>query len=250
MKKNRAKIIIILLFIAGAIYALYPTYRSQEMKSELDKFGASSQDSIKRVQWMNSNGEDYKSANAKAIKLGLDLRGGIYVTMEVDVMKFIDEQALQKDDIFQQVENATEKDEATSDNPIVPIFVQHFNEIAKPKGKSLANYFYFSDAKNGDDASIQASLQKGVDEAVDRAIEIIRNRIDQFGLTEPTIQKQGSRRIIIELPGVGDPTQVHQLLQGTAQLEFRLLKESAIVQQVLDRIDKHLLGDSSLAKLA
>jgi len=250
VKKNRAKIIIILLFIAGAIYALYPTYRSQEMKSELDKFGASSQDSIKRVQWMNSNGEDYKSANAKAIKLGLDLRGGIYVTMEVDVMKFIDEQALQKDDIFQQVENATEKDEATSDNPIVPIFVQHFNEIAKPKGKSLANYFYFSDAKNGDDASIQASLQKGVDEAVDRAIEIIRNRIDQFGLTEPTIQKQGSRRIIIELPGVGDPTQVHQLLQGTAQLEFRLLKESAIVQQVLDRIDKHLLGDSSLAKLA
>ena len=81
MKKNRAKIIIILLFIVGAVYALYPTYRSQEMKSELDRFGNTPQDSAKKVQWMNSNGEDLKSANAKAIKLGLDLRGGIYVTM-------------------------------------------------------------------------------------------------------------------------------------------------------------------------
>ncbi len=129
------------------------------------------------------------------------------------------------------------------------MFIKNFNALAKPKGKSLANYFYFSDAKNGDDASIQASLQKGVDEAVDRAIEIIRNRIDQFGLTEPTIQKEGSRRIIIELPGVGDPTQVHQLLQGTAQLEFRLLKDPQIVNKVLERIDKHLAGDTSIAAM-
>ena len=249
MKKNRAKIIIILLFIAGAIWGLYPTYESQQLKSDLDQFGTSAKDSVKRVDWMTKNGEDLKNANAKAIKLGLDLRGGIYVTMEVDVLKFIEEQALQKDDIFQQVLTMTEKGEATSENPVVPMFIQNFNQVAKPKGKSLANYFYFSDAKNGDDASIQASLQKGVDEAVDRAIEIIRNRIDQFGLTEPTIQKEGSRRIIIELPGVGDPTQVHQLLQGTAQLEFRLLKDPEIVNKVLERIDKHLAGDTSIAAM-
>jgi SecD/SecF fusion protein len=249
VKKNRAKIIIILLFIVGAVYALYPTYKTQQYKSELDQFGNTPQDSIKRIAWMNQNGEDMKSDQNKAIKLGLDLRGGIYVTMEVDVLKFIEEQALQKDAIFQQVLDATEKDEATSEDPIVPIFIQHFNDIARPKGKSLANYFYFSGAGAGDDASIQKALQAGVDEAVDRAIEIIRNRIDQFGLTEPTIQKEGNRRIIIELPGVGDPTQVHQLLQGTAQLEFRLLKDPEIVQRVLERIDKHLAGDTSLARL-
>ena len=247
VKKNRAKIIIIVLCIVGAIYGLIPTYQSQTMKGELDAFGNSPADSLKKVKWLHDNGDDLKSANAKAIKLGLDLRGGIYVTMEVDVLKFIEEQALQKDDIFDAVLKATEKEEATSENPIVPMFVQHFTELAKPKGKSLANYFYFADAGAGDDKAIQASLQKGVDEAVDRAIEIIRNRIDQFGLTEPTIQKQGSRRIIIELPGVGDPTQVHQLLQGTAQLEFRLLKDPALVQKVFDRIDKHLAGDTSLA---
>ena len=249
MKKNRAKIIIILLFIVGAVYALYPTYKTQQYKSDLDQFGNTPQDSLKRIAWMNQNGEDMKTDQAKAIKLGLDLRGGIYVTMEVDVLKFIEEQALQKDAVFQQVLDATEKDEATTENPIVPIFIQHFNDIAKPKGKSLANYFYFSGAGAGDDASIQKALQAGVDEAVDRAIEIIRNRIDQFGLTEPTIQKEGNRRIIIELPGVGDPTQVHQLLQGTAQLEFRLLKDPEIVQRVLERIDKHLAGDTSLARL-
>ncbi len=249
MRKNRAKIIIILLCIIGAVYALYPTYRSQQLKGDLDRFGKSSQDSVKREAWKTANGEDLKDANAKAIKLGLDLRGGIYVTMEVDVLKFIDEQALQKDDLFEQVMAATEKDEATSEDPVVPLFVKHFNEIAKPKGKSLANYFYFSEAGAGDDPAIQAALQKGVDEAVDRAIEIIRNRVDQFGLTEPTIQKEGSRRIIIELPGVGDPTQVHQLLQGTAQLEFRLLKEPEVVKRVLDRIDRHLSGDTALARL-
>jgi len=249
VKKNRAKIIIILLCIAGAVYALYPTYKSQQLKSEVDRFGTSTQDSLKKIKWDNDNGQDLKDANAKAIKLGLDLRGGIYVTMEVDVLKFIDEQALQKDDLFQQVMDATAKDEATSENPIVPMFVQHFKEIAKPKGKSLANYFYFNEAGAGDDGSIQAALQKGVDEAVDRAIEIIRNRVDQFGLTEPTIQKEGSRRIIIELPGVGDPTQVHQLLQGTAQLEFRTLKDPDIAKRVIDHIDQHLSGDTTLAKL-
>lgn len=250
MKKNRAKIIIILLFIAGAIYALYPTYESQKLKGELDEFGTSSRDSVRRQQWLASNGEDLKNAGAKAIKLGLDLRGGIYVTMEVDVMKFIEEQALQKDDIFDSVLKVTDRDEAATDAPVVPLFVQHFNEIAKPKGKALANYFYFAEAGNGDDKSIQAALQKGVDEAVDRAIEIIRNRVDQFGLTEPTIQKQGSRRIVIELPGVGDPTQIHQLLQGTAQLEFRILKDPEIVKRVIDRIDKHLAGDTSLMHFA
>lgn len=249
MRKNRAKIILILLFIVGAVYALYPTYKAQSLRSEVDAFGSGPRDSAARVKWMDENGEALKNSSGKAIKLGLDLRGGIYVTMEVDVFKFLEEQALQKDAILQQVLDATQKEEAISDQPLVPIFMQKFNEIARPKGKTLANYFYFAEAGNGDDAHIQAALQKGVDEAVDRAIEIIRNRIDQYGLTEPTIQKQGSRRIIIELPGAADQNQIHQLLQGTAQLEFRGLKDADVVRKVIDRIDKRLAGDTSVARL-
>jgi preprotein translocase subunit SecD len=249
VRKNRAKIILILLFIVGAVYALYPTYKAQTLRGEFDAFGSGPRDSAARVKWMDENGEALKSASGKAIKLGLDLRGGIYVTMEVDVFKFLEEQALQKDAILQQVLDATQKEEAISDQPLVPVFMQKFNEIARPKGKTLANYFYFAEAGAGDDAHIQAALQKGVDEAVDRAIEIIRNRIDQYGLTEPTIQKQGSRRIIIELPGAADQNQIHQLLQGTAQLEFRGLKDADVVRKVIDRIDKRLAGDTSVARL-
>jgi preprotein translocase subunit SecD len=242
VKKNRAKIIIILVFIAGAIYGLYPTYQSRTYSAELEKFGTSPKDSLARVKWLTDNGEGMKNANAKAIKLGLDLRGGIYVTMEVDVLKFLEEQTMQKDDIFAQVLAATARDEATSTDPTVTIFMKNFKEIASPKGKALANYFFFTGAT--DDAAIQAQLQKGAEEAVDQAKEIIRNRIDQFGLTEPTIQREGARRIIIELPGVGDPTQVHQLLEGTAQLEFRLVKAPELTQKILEKIDRVLASDS------
>ena len=245
MKKNRGKIIVIFLVIIGAIYGLYPTYQSQNYKTDLERYGSSSKDSIAKAKYLVDNGEAIKNADQKAIKLGLDLRGGIYITMEVDVLQFIEEQALQKDDIFQQVVNQTAKDEAESESPVVDLFLNNFKTIATPKGKALANYFYFG-ASNGvvDDNQIGAQLRRGADEAVDRAKEIIRNRIDQFGLTEPTISKQGTRRIIIELPGVGDPTQVHQLLEGTAQLEFRLVKNPEIVQRVIDKIDRQLAKDS------
>ncbi|HET6513065.1 MAG TPA: protein translocase subunit SecD [Candidatus Kapabacteria bacterium] len=246
MKKNRAKIILILLFIAGSVWALYPTYQNQQLNNEL----ASKRDSASKAKFMVDNSEDMRDASAKAIKLGLDLRGGIYVTMEVDVLKFIEEQALQKDDIFNSVIAETRKQEVTSDMPVVELFMQNFQQIAAPKGKSLSNYFFFDQARTGADAEIKAALEAGTNEAVDRAIEIIRNRVDQYGLTEPTIQKQGTRRIIIELPGAGDPAQVHQLLSGTAQLEFKVLKEPQIVSKIIERIDKYLVGDTSATNAA
>ncbi len=240
MKKNRTLIIVVLLCIAGSLWALYPTWKSQDYRSDLAAFGP--KDSAKKAQYIAANDEGIKTSGKKAIKLGLDLRGGIYVTMEVDVLKFIEEQATNKDQIFDQVLAATSAEEAVSEDAVVSIFVKKFAEIAAPKGKALANYFLLSDVKTGDDKEIAASLQTGSDEAVDRAIEIIRNRIDQFGLTEPTIQKFGTRRIIIEVPGAGDPAQVRQLLEGTAQLEFKLFKDPKIVNKVLDNIDNYLLG--------
>ncbi|MBS1902539.1 MAG: protein translocase subunit SecD [Bacteroidetes bacterium] len=240
MKKNRTLIIVIILCIAGALYGLYPTWKSQDYQSTLDSFG---KDSAKRAAYIAKHEEDVRSLNTgvvRPIKLGLDLRGGIYITMEVDVLKFIEEQASNKDEILNAVLAATSKEEQTSDETVVSIFSRKFQEIAASKGKTLANYFLLDDVKTGEDKEIIASLTKGSDEAVDRAIEIIRNRIDQYGLTEPTIQKFGSRRIIIEVPGAADPASVRQLLEGTAQLEFRLLKDPKIVRRVIDRIDKYL----------
>lgn len=252
MKKHRTLIIIVLLCVVGSLWALYPTWQAQDYRSTIDAFGP--KDSAAKAKYLADHDEAIKSAAKKAIKLGLDLRGGIYVTMEVDVLKFIEEQATGKDALFQQVLDATSAEEAVSEDPVVSIFTKKFADIASPKGKALANYFLLSDVKTGDDKEIAASLQAGSDEAVDRAIEIIRNRIDQFGLTEPTIQKFGTRRIIIEVPGAGDPAQVRQLLEGTAQLEFKLMKDPKIVKRVIDNIDKYLAGtitssDTAIAKV-
>lgn len=246
MKKNRTLIIIIVLCIAGSLWGLYPTWQSQGYKSTLDSFGPA--DSAKRAKFITEHDEAIKDANKSSIKLGLDLRGGIYITMEVDVLKFIEEQATNKDDILNSVIAATRAEEETSEEPVVSIFNRKFRELAVPKGKALANYFLLNDVRTGEDKEIEASLTKGSDEAVDRAIEIIRNRIDQFGLTEPTIQKFGSRRIIIEVPGAADPSQVRQLLEGTAQLEFRLMKDPKIVRRVIDRLDKYLAGTLPVTK--
>ncbi len=239
MKKNRTLIIVIVLCIAGSIWGLFPTWQSTQARKELE----SQKDSTSRAKWLMANEESLKASSAKSIKLGLDLRGGIYVTMEVDVLKFIDDQATGKDDIFNKVITATHEEEKTSDESVVDIFSRKFKEIATPAGKTLLNYFILTDSRIVDDAGVLTFLKAGTAEAVDRAIEIIRNRIDQFGLTEPTIQKFGSRRIIIEVPGAGDPAQVRQLLGGTAQLEFRLLKEGKTVSRILQKIDKHLAGE-------
>ena len=73
-------------------------------------------------------------------------------------------------------------------------------------------------------------------------MEIVRNRVDQYGVSEPSIQKQGGRRIIVELPGVSKEAEVRQLLQGTALLEFKLLIDPEITLKVYQSIDKTLAG--------
>jgi len=87
----------------------------------------------------------------------------------------------------------------------------------------------------------KTSLSKEeADGAVDRALEILKNRIDQFGITEPLVEKQGSDRISIQLPGVVDRERAMNLIGKTAQLEFRIVAENTFVQKVFENIDKKL----------
>jgi preprotein translocase subunit SecD len=80
-------------------------------------------------------------------------------------------------------------------------------------------------------------LSKSAEDAVNRAMEIIRNRVDQYGVSEPSISRQGSRRVIVELPGVAKEEEAKQLLQGTALLEFRLVKDAELTYPIMQRID-------------
>ena len=85
-------------------------------------------------------------------------------------------------------------------------------------------------------------LEDETGKAVDRAIETVRNRVDQYGVSEPSIQKQGGRRIIVELPGVKDENDVRQLINSTALLEFRMMKDPQISYKVMESVDKYLTG--------
>ncbi len=228
MKKNRGKIIIILASIFLALYFLYPTYQSYMLTKKLQKLsGADS------LQYVQDNDKEIRSIRSKRIKLGLDLQGGMRVVLEVNVLKMFEEMAKNKDDQFNAITADIAKEAATSDETLTSIFQKKFEE----KGIRLSRY-YGSLRETNDE--IMKRLSDESEKAVDRAMEIVRNRVDQYGVSEPTIQKQGGRRIIVELPGVSNENDVRQLLQGTALLEFKLMKDPDIIYKTLAAIDKYL----------
>ncbi len=252
MKEFRFKIIIILGLTALCIYLLYPTYvdyqnsnrmnkaieqRKQELKrntpgitsSQIDQKILVFEDSIKSAD------PSIVEARKKRIKLGLDLQGGMRVVLEVNTAKLLEKLAKNPDDTFKQVMKEAEKEAATTDESVVDIIGRKFQQ----RGVRLSRYF---GNIRQDDAAILSELKKDTDDAVTRAIEIIRNRVDQYGVSEPSIQRQGSRRIIVELPGVAREEEAKQLLQGTALLEFRLLKDPDLTFSIMQKIDKVLAG--------
>ena len=167
----------------------------------------------------------YNECAAREINLGLDLKGGMNVTLEVSVVDVI--RALSnnsKDETFNTaIFSALEKQRDSQDD-FVTLFATAFAEL--DADAKLAAIFYTPELKD----RIQTSstnqevinvIREEVEEAINRSFNILRTRIDRFGVTQPNIQRlEGSGRILVELPGVKDPDRVRKLLQGTAQLEF------------------------------
>jgi preprotein translocase subunit SecD len=174
--------------------------------------------------------EKIKYNRAQAIKRGLDLQGGMYLVLEVDVVKLVENTARNKDERFEAI-IAELRDRARAGNVDI---LEVLQEICRRRSISLSTYW--GEAGQTDE-SIRKDLQTSGDDAIDRSLEILRNRIDQFGVSEPTISKMGSRRIAIELPGVRDPARARELIGRTALLEFKLLIEPERSQEVLLKID-------------
>lgn len=266
MKEYRFRIIIILAAIALSIYLLYPTYvdyqnskhiqsvveqKKQEIltqnpkisKSELEELLTIVEDSVKQSD------PSYIENRLKRLKLGLDLQGGMRVVLEVNTAKLLEKLANNPDQVFNSLLEEAKKEAETSDEPVVEILTRKLQQ----KGIRLNRYF---GNIRQDDAEIIAQLKNDSEDAVTRAMEIIRNRVDQYGVSEPSIQRQGSRRIIVELPGIAKEEEAKQLLQGTALLEFRLVKDPEFTYPIMERIDKALAkvlaagNDSLLAELS
>ena len=247
MKEFRFKTILILAAIALSIYLLYPTFQdyqnTKKLTSELEAertalIKANPNFSKQQISKMVSIFEDsiktadpsILDARKKRMKLGLDLQGGMRVVLEVNTGKLLEKIANNPDAAFKQVMADAEKEAVKTDESVVDIVGRRFQE----KGIRLSRYF---GTIRQDDAEIMKDLKKSAEDAVTRAMEIIRNRVDQYGVSEPSISRQGSRRIIVELPGVAKEEEAKQLLQGTALLEFRLVKDAEFTYPVMQRID-------------
>ncbi|MFI5252646.1 MAG: protein translocase subunit SecD [Bacteroidota bacterium] len=231
MKKNRGKIVFILACLGLSLYFLYPTYNDYRLTQAFRKLKGD--DSAK---YFDQHQTEMRDAKSKRIKLGLDLQGGMRVVLEVNTLTLIEDLAKNKDDnfntLFQEVKNESAKDPEAD---VIDLLAKQF----LAKGIRMSRYYY---TIRDNDADIVKKLRDETTNAVDRAKEIVRNRVDQYGVSEPSIQKQGARRIIVELPGVSKEAEVRQLLQGVALLEFKLLIDPEIASKVYESIDKMLAG--------
>ncbi len=230
MKRHFSKILLIVLAVALALVFLYPTYQDYEFRQELSQL--SGQDSLRYAE---DNQQAILEAKLKRLKLGLDLQGGMRVVLEVDVLKFLEDLAKNKDENFNEIIEAVRQRTRTSDEAILPIFAEEFEKRGIRMSRFYGNI-------RDDDATILARLENETEKSIDRAEQVVRNRVDQYGVSEPTIQKQGGRRIIVELPGVKNEAEVQQLLKGTARLEFRLARDPEISLRVMQTIDNYLAG--------
>lgn len=242
MKGSVRRYIIILLPIVFVGSLLFPTWRVSSLEKERAAIDTTTNPNA-LVEWDSKNMESLKNNRAQALKLGLDLSGGMYVTLEVDAVRLLEEAAdrsAKDDEVFKQVIAQTHQMAETSDEPVIEIFKKNFDKYARPNGKSLINYYDLADMKEISDAKILEKLSRDIDEAIDQALQVIRQRVDKFGVAEPTIQKQGTRRILLELPGVQDEAQMRQLLQTTARLDFKLVRGGGDVLRAFLNIDEYL----------
>ena len=223
----------IVAFLLLTLFYLFPTVRLALMERNADSLPEAD-----RAFYLEQNRTVMDDLREQAISLGLDLKGGMHVSLEVGTAELMVELAGEYgDDTFesQVAEAAAIALEDRTD--IIDEFVEIFT-TANPEGR-LSRYFRSDAAEIGRTSTneeIVLYLKTQRDAAVDRAMEIVRNRVDRFGVTEPAIYKQGANRIVVELPGVDDKERVRNLLKGTARLEFRLAADGEELIAARERV--------------
>ena len=197
--------------------------------------------SSKKV-WM---GYTYKECREKEINLGLDLKGGMNVTMEVSVPDILNAlSGYNTSDNFTQAMALAKEKQKTSQTDFVTLFVQSYKEL-DPNAQLAAVFSTFELKDKVTTTSTNDEVEKVIREEVEGAINnsfnVLRTRIDRFGVVQPNIQKLDQvGRILIELPGVKEPERVRKLLQGTANLEFWETYEMQEIMPQLLQLDQQL----------
>ena len=213
--KLRTRLLLILFIFGLGIYSLWPTIKYQ-LLSDTEKNNLSKDE----VEYLEKN----------TIKQGLDLKGGIYIVLEVDLPQLVNNLAKNKDKKFDIFLNDL-KDGYTNNSVD---FFELFDSKATNQDLKLPRYF-ITYGKTKD--QIIEQLQFEANDSINRIIEIIQNRVDQFGVSEPTIQKQGNDRVMIELAGIQDSERARGLLQSTALLELMIVKDVESTNTIIRQID-------------
>lgn len=205
-----------ILFVFGlGIYALFPSLRYAMLSDE-------------KISNLSQEEADYY--DAKTIKQGLDLKGGIYIVLEVDLPQLVNNLAKNKDKNFDLFLDELKNEYNSSSGDFFTVFEQ----LADTKDLKLPRYF-INYGKTKEQIIAQLSLQS--EDSIRRVIEILQNRVDQFGVAEPTIQKQGNNRVIVELAGIQDSERARDLLQSTALLELMIVKDIESTNALIRQLD-------------
>ena len=186
----------------------------------------------------------FKQCREMEIGLGLDLKGGMNVILEVSVPDVIDVLADHKTDAaYKKSMEEAKKEEETSQSDFISLFIKYWKQNSQ--GRPLAAVFATQQMKgkvstNSTDAEVESALRAEVQSAVDNSFNVVRNRIDKFGVVQPNIQKlEGqSGRIMVEMPGIKEPERVRKLLQGSANLEFWETYNSQEIVPLLSQLNQ------------
>ena len=228
--KLTPRFLLIGLVLVWGFWSLWPTIKLQNLSDD--------EKDVLRVEGK------LEEIETKAIKQGLDLKGGMYIVLEVDLPTLIENIAINKDGKLSSI-----FDKIRADISISPEadFFDLFSEYVEKNQLKLSRYYYDYGSSSDD---ILSSLNDEAEDAINRVLEILQNRIDQFGVAEPTIQKQGNQRIIVELAGVQNSERARSLLESTALLEFYLVKDVTTTNELMIKIDQILKKDKSVASVA
>ena len=215
----RMRVFLVVLLIGSAAYMLRDTISYYTM------------DETQKEALIESG--KMENIRKNIIHQGLDLQGGMHVVLEVDLEELIKTRVEDGDAEINDLISSSLEEAQNNETE----FFSTFGKNVDATNIRLARYFPIYE--KGPNSDVLDALEADAKDAVDRAEEIIRNRVDQFGVSEPTIQRQGAWRIVVELAGISNQAQARELIQATALLEFVLVQEDPqLLDEVIRNIDK------------
>ena len=191
----------------------------------------------------------YQDCKEREINLGLDLKGGMNVILEIaveDIIRSLAAPQYLNDPVFTETVALAREKKRTSQSDFVDLFAESFEELNP--GAQLAQFFMTPETRgdidfNTTNQEVVGFLKEETEDAVDNSYNVLRNRIDRFGVAQLNIQKlERQGRILVELPGVKEPERVTKLLTGTANLEFWTTYQAAEVWEYLEQANTLLAG--------